>query len=420
MLIEFRVKNYRCFRDEQVLSMVPSSDKELWDTNVIQTNFKPIPALLKSAVIYGPNAGGKSTVLDALRCMQAVLMTSTQGPPDGKLPILPFWLNNTHKDLPTEFEISFLHEQVRYQYGFTANREQIFEEFLLVYKNAKPQTWFERTYNESTKDYDYKFSSFFKGQKDSIKQATRPNALFFSTAVQLNNAQLRPLYNWFFGKLFIVLDAQSIKSWSNIGVLSENDERRNTICTFLKSADISIDSIEFIEKNVHDINKELKEQKVFKGVDEKFYAPIFYHTTQQGNAYFGLDQESQGTKVLLYTLSPLLDIIKRHGIICFDELDNSLHTLLVRKIVDLFHLQQDGDSAPQLIFTTHDTALLQDKSLFRRDQVWFVEKDQDQASTLYSLAEFSPRKQEAIAKGYLDGRYGAIPLFNEWHVKENV
>lgn len=138
----------------------------------------------------------------------------------------------------------------------------------------------------------------------------------------------------------------------------------------------------------------------------------FHHVTEQGKAVFDLMDESNGTRNLLFLAGPVLDILSKGLTLIVDELDTSLHTLLVRELVRLFHRSEVNIGGAQLVFTTHDTSLLDAPDLFRRDQIWFVEKDQNQASTLSALSEFSPRKNEAIERGYLMGRYGGIPFLN--------
>lgn len=427
MLIEFRVKNFRCLRDEQILSMLPTKDKDMHETNTFKTGFKPVPELLNSAVIYGANASGKTTVLNALLAMRMIVLLSAKNNPEDELDVVPFLLDTDFAKQAIEFEISFIKDTIRYKYGFTCTKERILEEYLYVYENAKPQTWFTRHFNDETQaekkdnneygadEYEYSFGSHLKGPKDFLKKATRSNALFLSMAVQLNNQQLRVVWFWFLKKLLVINEVQGAEKWLILPELRNSEEKRIAVCKFLQSADISIDSIEVKERKGFYETDELLKKNYDTYLDElKNLEAYFHHRTEKGNAKFGLQEESRGTKSLFYLLIPILDILERNGSIFVDELDNSLHTLLVKKLIYLFHTTGENASNAQLIFTTHDTSLLQDKSLFRRDQIWFTEKDEMQASSLYALAEFSPRKNEAIEKAYLQGRYGAIPFLTDW------
>lgn len=415
MLIEFRVKNFRCLRDEQVLSMVPTKDKDLRETHTSETGFKSVPELLNSAVIYGANASGKSTVLEALLEMKAIVRFSAKFDPEDEFACTPFLLDSDFSSQPTEFEVSFIVENVRYRYGFACNKTRVLHEYLYVYKTVSPRCWFTRDFNEETGEDDYYFGPSLTGQKNLLKKSTRPNSLFASMAIQLNNQQLLVVRDWFVKQLLIIHTVQGSERFPILPELKESEEKRKSVCGFLQSADISIDSIEIEDREIPSEIKDFLKEK--EGIDPeklKNFEVIFHHKTEKGNAVFELEVESQGTKALFFLLGPIFNILESKGSIFVDELDNSLHTLLVKKIIYLFHTQETSSNNAQLIFTTHDTSLMQDRSLFRRDQIWFVEKDADQASSLYSLAEFSPRKNEAIEKGYLQGRYGAIPLLSDW------
>jgi len=196
----------------------------------------------------------------------------------------------------------------------------------------------------------------------------------------------------------------------------KREEGRKQICSFLSAADISIDDIEVKTERVPGQKVhfdpvagrgELRDEEVEE------HKISFTHVTEHGKAVFNLSDESNGTRNLLFLAGPVLDILKKGLILVIDELDTSLHTLLVRELVGLFHQPEVNTGGAQLIFTTHDTSLLDAPNLFRRDQVWFVEKDRDQASSLVALAEFSPRKNEALERGYLQGRYGGIPFLTQ-------
>ena len=413
MLIEFRVKNFRSLRDEQVLSLVASTDKTLLDTHAMQTGLKAAPRLLKSAVVYGANASGKSNLIKALQYMRGVVLESAALQPGQTFDRLqPFKLDATSGGMPTEFEITFILDSVRYQYGFAMNTKRIVSEHLLVYKAFKPQRWFERHIDaESGKDV-YEFGSSLKGAKNLWEGATRPNALFLSMAVQLNSELLHPVFNWFAERLVIFNEQSPLSPQFSVQMLKQEAERK-AICEFLRAADISIADIEVATKQamVHTIRFDLATGKREEAASEQAVDEVrFHHITEHGNAVFDLQDESSGTRNLLFLTGPILDILDKGLTLVVDELDTSLHTLLVQALVRLFHRSEVNTGGAQLIFTTHDTSLLDAYGLFRRDQVWFVEKRPDQSSSLYPLLDFSPRKNEALERGYLQGRYGALPF----------
>ncbi len=413
MLVEFRVKNFRSLRDEQVLSLVASTDKTLLDTHAVGTGLKVAPHLLKSAVVFGANASGKSNLIKALQYMRGVVLESAALQPSQTFERLhPFKLDLASGSLPTEFEVTFIVDGVRYQYGFAMTSQRIVGEHLLVYKAFKPQRWFERYFDtEGGKDV-YDFGPSLKGAKNLWEGATRPNALFLSMAVQLNSDALRPVFDWFANRLVIVNEQSPLSPQFSMQMLKQEGQRK-AICEFLRAADISIDKIEVATKQamVHSIRFDLATGKREEEASEQAIDEVkFHHITEQGKAVFDLMDESSGTRNLFFLTGPILDILNKGLTLVVDELDTSLHTLLVQALVRLFHRTEVNTGGAQLIFTTHDTSLLDAYGLFRRDQIWFVEKRPDQSSLLYPLLDFSPRKNEALERGYLQGRYGALPF----------
>lgn len=416
MLVEFRVKNFRSLRDEQALSLVASKDKTLSDTHTLSTGFNAVPALLRSAVIYGANAGGKSNLIKALQYMRGVVIESATVIQPGQIfGVQPFRLDSKSSSEPTEFEITFLLDGVRYQYGFALTPQRIVSEHLLVYKAFKPQRWFERSYDADTGKDLYEFGTALKGQKNVWEGATRPNSLFLSMAVQLNSEQLRPVFDWFLNQLVIFNELTPPTPHFTVQMLRQA-EGKKAICAFLTAADISIADIDIVTRKVpgQELHFDLAAGKTEVRSQEMEENELrFHHATEHGKAVFGLADESSGTRNLLFLTGPVLDILKKGLTLVIDELDTSLHTMLVRRLVQLFNNPALNTGGAQLVFTTHDTSLLDAPDLFRRDQVWFVEKDREQASTLYGLSDFSPRKNEARERGYLMGRYGGLPFLSD-------
>lgn len=415
MLVEFRVKNFRSLRDEQALSLVASKDKSLEDTHTLSTGVNAVPRLLRSAVVYGANAGGKSNLIKALQYMRAVVLESaTVIQPGQTYAVQAFRLDGNSATQPTEFEVTFILGDVRYQYGFAMTPQRIVREHLLVYKAFKPQRWFERHFDADTGKDVYEFGPGLKGAKNLWEGATRPNALFLSMAVQLNSEALRPVFDWFSNGLVIFNEQAQLSPQTSIQMLKQADGRKQ-ICAFLAAADISIADIEVVTRKVPSqaVHFDLVAGKTeVRSEEVEEHQLRFSHVTEDGKAVFDLMDESNGTRNLLFLAGPVLDILRKGLTLVIDELDTSLHTLLVRELVRLFHRPETNTGGAQLVFTTHDTSLLDAPALFRRDQVWFVEKDKDQASALVALSEFSPRKNEALERGYLMGRYGGVPFLN--------
>ena len=415
MLVEFRVKNFRSLRDEQVLSLVASKDKTLQDTHTVATGLKAAPSLLRSAVVYGANASGKSNLIKALQYMRGVVAESaTVIQPGQTYGVQPFRLDAVSAKEPTEFEVTFILDGTRYQYGFSMTSQRIISEHLLVYKAFKPQRWFERQFDSETGKDVYEFGSGLKGAKNLWEGATRPNALFLSMAVQLNSEALRPVFDWFVNGLVIVNEQSQLNPQMSIQMLKQAEGRKR-ICDFLTAADISIADIEVVTRKVmgQAVHFDLVAGKTEVRAEEmEDHQLRFSHVTENGKAVLDLMDESSGTRNLLFLAGPVMDILRKGQTLVIDELDTSLHTLLVRELVRLFHRPEINTGAAQLIFTTHDTSLLDAPDLFRRDQIWLVEKETDQTSSLVSLSEFSPRKNEVLERGYLMGRYGAVPFLS--------
>jgi AAA15 family ATPase/GTPase len=211
----------------------------------------------------------------------------------------------------------------------------------------------------------------------------------------------------------VIFNEQSPLSPQYSVQMLKQEDKRKAICDFLRAADISIAEIEVATRQamVHNFHFDLATGKREEEAGEQAIDEIkFHHVTEQGQAVFDLMDESSGTRNLLFLTGPILDILNKGLTLIVDELDTSLHTLLVQALVRLFHQAEINTGGAQLIFTTHDTSLLDAYGLFRRDQIWFVEKRPDQSSSLYPLLDFSPRKNEAFERGYLQGRYGALPF----------
>jgi hypothetical protein len=386
------------------------------DTNTLETGIKASPTLLRSAAVYGANASGKSNLIKALQYMRGVVVESaTLIQPGQTFSVQPFRLDSVSASQPTEFEITFLLDGVRYQYGFALTAQRIVSEHLLVYKAFKPQRWFKRYLDADTGKDVYEFGHGLKGPKNVWEGATRINSLFLSMAVQLNSEQLRPVFDWFVNRLVIINEVSPLAPQFSVQMLQQA-EKRKAICDFLTAADISIADIDVVthKKPGQVVHFDIAAGKTEVRTEEIEENQLrFHHVTENGTAVLDLADESNGTRNLLFLAGPVLDILNKGLTLVIDELDTSLHTLLVRELVRLFHRPEVNTCGAQLIFTTHDTSLLDAYGLFRRDQVWFVEKKKEQTSELYSLLEFSPRKNDKLEHGYLQGRYGSVPLLSQ-------
>lgn len=418
MIIQFKFKNFKSFRDEQTLSMVASKDKTLIEQNTTSSPKLGKYRLLRSAVIYGANASGKSNVVDALGFFRNFVRTSADKPVGKDIPVEPFHLDKSYAKAPSEFELTFIHEGVRYQYGCTVDRTKVFSEWLIAYPKGLPQKWFERKLDISRGESEWYFGSQLKGEKEKLISLTRSDALFLSVAAKFNNKQLESVYQWFKQYLRVIEADNDIHFLYTAKHAKEDDTFRVRVKKLLEFADLGIVDLSVLEQDTlpEEMPEELR-SLITRGEIEwsgKFKVQLQHRTggRAKSDVPFSLDDESKGTQRLFCLSGPWVDTLQSGRSLVVDELGSSLHPILVRELVQSFHSASVNSGDAQLIFNTHDTTLL-DSSMFRRDQVWFVEKDNDGVSHLYPLLDFSPRKEESLGKWYLKGKYGAIPLVGE-------
>jgi uncharacterized protein len=419
MLIEFSVANFRSFWEPRKLSLTATPQKELLENNTFESLVSSLPRLLRSAVIYGPNAGGKSNFIRAIAFVKQFVISSAKELQEGEpIAVNPFLFNQLGPTQPSEFEVQFIQEGVRYQYGFAVNKERVTNEWLIAYPEGRAQRWFERNFQAESNDYQWYFGSRFIGRKKQWQEMTRSNALFLSTAIQWNSEQLKPVFTWF-QKLFVIGPSTLLAPTYSINACHD-DEKKKHILAFMNEADISISDIQMETRDFSpedlpsDMPEEIKED-IRRSMDGKKMTRVgFLHPVDGGDSHvsLSLEDESDGTSKLFAYAGPWLNILSKGQIIIADELDNSLHPKIMRYLLSMFHKDKTNPKNGQLIFTTHDTSLL-DQDLVRRDQVWFVEKDTSNTSQLYPLTDFKPRAGEALQKGYLSGRYGALPYISE-------
>lgn len=421
MIVEFRVSNFRSIREEQSISFAASSDNWLENTHCVVTGNPAASKLLRSAVIYGANASGKSNLISALMTMQLFVLNSTRLlEPQYREQYTPFLLDADSRNQPTRFEVTLLLNGLRYQYGFDFDGERIRGEWLLVYQSSKAQRWFEYHYIPETGENEWlPFSIHFKGEKKGQRELWKANtgtrALFLTQAAQSNSQLLQPLFNWFARDL-IVLPARSEFNLTPTLLRLEEPKYKEWVLRLMNAADIHISDIKVEKRKGRQIEFKLEPGKPpeFRAFDGDMPDIEFCHKTSDGKEqWFDRRFESYGTLRLLGYAAPLLDSMENGKLVVVDEFDTSLHPLLTRYILKMLHSPHLSGMGAQMLMVTHDTSLL-DPYLLRRDQVWFVEKKEDQVTELYGLLEFSPRKGEAIERGYLQGRYGAVPFLSEF------
>lgn len=418
MLIEFSTANFRSFKETQKLTLVAGSGKELLEQDTFDSGLPGFPRLLRCAVIYGANASGKSNFIRALQFMQALVLNSATFQAATRVAHSPFKLSKKTSAQPSEFEVVFADAGVRYEYGFTVDADRFHNEWLIAYPHGRPQNWFERTYSAEKKEYEWYFSTKLKGSTRVWRDATRANALFLSTAMQLNSEQLRPIFQWFQKKLVIIGTGGSELNVGLTFKLFEQPDGKEKLLQFVRAADLGIDDVSLQRATAAPtgaIEGNIVREPQPQGPVATLVRVTSYHKATDSKEQVAMDlgEESAGTQRLFNSAGAWLNVLRNGEVILYDELDTSLHPLMTRFLIGLFHGKATNPNNAQLVLTTHDTSLL-DREVFRRDQVWFIEKDKKGASRLYPLSDFSPRKDENLERGYLRGRYGALPFIGEF------
>lgn len=418
MLVQFSVKNFMSFKEKQDFSMEAGIGDENLDNiiNIDELNER----VLKTTALYGANASGKTNLIKAFSAAIMMIRLSNNRQPEEKLlQMEPFAFDENTKKEPCEFEFIFYTNSNKYVYGFKADKDKVYEEYLYQYLSAKPTRIFERTNCN-----DYKFLQSDEAKLNAIKSQNLENKLFLSTATTWNYDKTRAPYLWFANMIDTYIGGNEFNPYS-IEAYNKDDENESLkkfTLKLLEEADIIIKDynieIEEAEMDARMI-MQLKNMNIPSNVIVpkttviKSITMSHEVTDEEGNTkIYNLDlgNESSGTKII-FAMAPILkDVFEKGKILVIDEIERSLHPNLVEMIIKFFHNAEINKANAQLIFNTHDTNLLS-LDLFRRDQIWFAEKDPKKGATeLYPLDDFSVRKTENIQKGYLNGRYGAIPF----------
>lgn len=420
MLVKFKVKNFKSFKDLTEFSMESTKLKNLKDNNTFDINNI---SLLKSAVVYGANASGKSSLLDAMEQMKQIVKNSVSIETTKKYFHQSFFLNVNTEMKETFFEKEFIVKEIFYRYGFEIAKDSTISKEWLYQKKLQPNARETRLFDRNLQSIE--LGPLFKEGK-LIEDKTRENALFLSVVAQFNGEISERILDWF--EKFNILSSIKNEVFKHYSFNKLEDEAfKNKIVKFIKSADLNIYDIskknitfDELKKDNNELEKlpdfvlnELKE----KGLSTIETMHMQYNDDNSFNQFksFDLGFESDGTQKLLALAAPILETLTDGTVLVIDELDNSMHTELVKAIVKLFNSKESNPNNAQLIFTTHDTKLLS-QELFRRDQVWFVDKNIYGASELYSLVEYgkgTARNDLILEKNYLDGKFGAKPYIND-------
>ena len=393
MLIQFSVENFLSIKDKVVLSLLASKDNEHPEHLIMDGN----KSYLKSAVIYGANASGKSNVLNAFWFMVNYVLTSHNQQLHKTIGRSPFKFDPETPTRPSSFEVIFTTKDIRYAYGFSVTDRAVTEEYLYYYPNGRQALIFER---KNTKDFRFTVDI---DEQNTLKERTSANKLYLSVASNWSYSKVIPVLEWFASCQIITKNSVADAYGLEAEQLKDDDYRR-VIASMLRVADLGIQALQ------------MRDAEPAPSQHGDSFANIeAIHTVQDtnGNALsyaLNMAEESDGTNSYFKLIGVVKKALDQGTLLVTDDMDAHLHPLLARHLVSLFDSTEFNPKGAQLIFTSHSTNLL-DLDFLRRDQIWFTEKDEQTAATdLFSLYDFSIRKDTKVEKGYLIGRFGAIPF----------
>lgn len=420
MVIDFKIKNFMSFRDESGFTMQANSDKAHAD-NLIEIGDDRYS---KIKIIYGANASGKSSMFWALDFIHGFIVNSNSLLDKMTIPVRPYKFRDNYASIPSEFSISFIKNGTKYRYAFSCTQKTVISESLDIYYTAKPTRVFTRTNTR-----EYKFNVDNKAQSENATK-NLDNKLFLVTQAAWNYERVMPVVDFLLNDIYVVsnVEAQWNEFFDKIMANGEYDEFRKFCLTLLTNADVSIDDFLVKTESMKEMDEEqfnslktflramtkFSDEDINQLADSNVYSFTTFHNVDDGNGAsryeLQLKEESFGTLQVFYMAPILYNVFKEGRTLFVDEIDRSLHPLLVEFIVKLFHNDAVNKNGAQLIANTHDTNLL-DMEIFRRDEIMFTERDyKTGATTMYPLSDFSPRTSENIERAYLLGRFGAIPF----------
>ena len=405
MLLEFSCSNHRSIRDEILFSAIAGSDR----THAENIEKAADVEVLKSSVIYGANGSGKSNFIDAIAFVKNLVSNSINHQPGQGILQVPHKLEGYERK--SNYKIQFVVDGIRYAFGFSLRNMLVVEEYLYYFPNGRQTKIFERDGEE------YSAGRNFRNRFNSCKDVLKPNRLMLSCAANFSSVDEVTAAYRFFNDELVIYNSGNQENWMNYSLhqINTNEKVKATVLKFLDALGTGIKDIYVdIKKEDLDVSHlppflsdEFKKILLQEKIDA-ISAKVLY----EGFETDLISEESTGIKKLFGILCPFIDIIANGKVLVCDELESNLHESLLFGLVTLF-VNTRGSKPAQLIFTTHETGLL-NLDLFRRDQIWFTEnKSADRSTDLFSLTEIrNVRKDENFGKGYIAGKYGAIPMLN--------
>ncbi len=405
MILEFSVQNFRSFRDKQTFSMLADTAKSEFSENIIE--FGKGIKVLKSAVIYGANASGKSNLMKAFQALRNLVLSSGNNTPKDDLAEYdPFKFNPDISLTPTQFELVFVHNNTRFSYSVSILRDRVVSEKLFFFPQGREAKLFIRSGQE------FEFGDYLKGQKAVIAELTTTNQLFLSKAAQNNLKELTEVFFFFQFEFYTVpfLDKWIDSRFSDL-IAKQIIEKGNNVSfvekfkSLLRSFDTGIEDFKIKKRDLqysfdNDSEYEIYTQHILYNSDGRKVGKIFHQ----------MKEESEGTQKLFVLGALILKALMDGRTFLIDEFERSLHPYISKYILQMFHDPKINTKGAQLIIATHDSNLLQRESRLRRDQIWIVQKDNQGASEIFAVSDFADvRPENPYEKWYLNGKFGGVP-----------
>ena len=419
-LLSFTAENVRSYRDEVHLSLLATRMSREGIGRELPTASARSVRVLPAAGVFGANASGKTTILRALADMRDLVMGSFRRGGEGSgLSRRPFLLDADSRERPSRFEVDLILREVRWQYGFEIDDERVLHEYAFHFPKGRQSLVFHRSRN------DIEFGPRFRTTGKSLRRLVRENALVLSVAGAAADEEIGPLFRWFQRNLLLADSMTRGMRAAHTAAMLESDDHHVRVLELLLAADLGLSNLELARVDSDFADRMRKALRILGGLEDdpdvtddgEFVAAEFVRLAHRGDdedVVFDPQDESEGTLVWVGLIGPVLDALDRGDALLVDELDASLHPHLVQSLVSLFQDPHTNPRCAQLIFNSHDVTVLGDSEArgLERDQIWLTEKDLSGATKLIQLADYRPRRDEALQRRYLQGRYGGVPFLD--------
>jgi AAA15 family ATPase/GTPase len=425
MILELKIKNYLSFKDEVVYSFEATADKTLEERYVVEV--APGVRILKLGIVYGANASGKSNLIEAFNFIRNFARYTVKDKTENT-GFVPFMFDKT-KDEPGRFELTFYIDGTKHSYFLAVDENYVFEEKLFYYPGTQPALIFNRYFDKENSISTIEFGSKIKvskAAKDEFQIKTLKNMSFLAASLQVNFTipELEKVLIWFQNQFFPPISPDTSLSEYSKTFINKDAKAKKFAVKFMKDADYNITDI-LVEDIVHDAPENLlkfvelnltdkdEKERILKEKTIHLHKLAFEHEIERNGKkekhILSENFQSDGTMRYFGLSGPIYETLKNNAFLSIDEIESSLHALLVNHLIREFLMAGDQSKHAQLLVTTHNIALLAEKELLRKDAIWFVDKVADGHTTLYSMADFDMRKELSFYKAYKIGKFGAIP-----------